>query len=128
MSHMTTVLLAFVLVTLTIYFVPFLTYGLASIFWGLEIPEGASPARFLASVLISKIGTAIAFVWLFYAARDVLAGQWLLYAGIWWVMFILGEIGQAIGPNYSWKEAVLGAIAETIYLPLAAWLTDWLIG
>lgn len=128
MIQMTTVLLAFVLVTLTIYFVPFLTYGLASIFGGLEPPEGVSPARFLASVFISKVGTAATFVLLFYVARESLAGQWLLYAGIWWVMFILGEIGQAIGPNYSWKEAVLGAIAETIYLPLAAWLTNWLIG
>jgi hypothetical protein len=43
-------------------------------------------------------------------------------------MFVFGEIGQSIGPNYSWKEAVAGVISETVYLPLSAWLVDWLIG
>lgn len=33
----------------------------------------------------------------------------------------------AIGPNYSWKEAVAGMIAETIYAPLSAYATNWLI-
>jgi hypothetical protein len=43
-------------------------------------------------------------------------------------MFIIGEIGQAISPNYSWKEALAGIISETIYLPLSALVTQWLIG
>jgi hypothetical protein len=43
-------------------------------------------------------------------------------------MFVIGEVGQAIGPNYSWKEAVAGAISETVYFPLAAFVTNWLIG
>lgn len=43
-------------------------------------------------------------------------------------MFVIGEVGQAIGPNYGWKEAVAGVISETVYLPLSAWLVDWLLG
>ena len=43
-------------------------------------------------------------------------------------MFIIGEIGQAIGPKYSWTEAIAGIISETVYFPLSAYVTNWLIG
>lgn len=122
------VILSIVLVLAIIYTVPFLVYGLASVVAGVKPPAGVSPAQFLVSVLVSKIGTAIAFVLIFYLARGSLSGQWLLYAFVWWLMFVIGEIGQAIGPNYSWKEAVAGVISETVYLPLSACLIDWLIG
>lgn len=122
------VLFSFVLVLAIIYIVPFLVYGLASVLAGLKTPEGASPARFLVSVLVSKVGTAIAFVLIFYIARNSLSGQWFPYAVIWWFMFIFSEIGQAIGPNYSWKAAMAGVISETVYLPLSAYVTNWLIG
>jgi hypothetical protein len=111
-----------------IYVVPFLVYGLGSVIVGLMTPEGASSAKFLLSVLVTKLGTAIAFVLLFYFARSSLSGQWLLYAFLWWLMFVVGEIGQTIGPNYSWKEAITGMISETIYLPFSAYLTNWLVG
>jgi hypothetical protein len=122
------IILSIVLVLVVIYVVPFLVYGLGSAIAGLKPPEGASPARFLISVLVTKIGTAITFVLLFYFARSALSGQWLLYAFVWWLMFVIGEIGQTIGPNYSWKEAIAGIISETVYLPLSAYLTNWLIG
>ncbi len=122
------VILSIVLVLAIIYIVPILIYGLASVVAGLKTPEGASPAQFLISVLVSKIGTAIAFVLIFYFARSSLSGQWILYAFIWWLMFAIGEVGQAIGPNYSWKEAIAGILSETIYLPLSAYVTNWLIG
>jgi hypothetical protein len=51
-----------------------------------------------------------------------------VYALLWWVMFVVGEIGQAIGPDYTWKEAIAGMISETIYVPLAAYVTRWLLG
>ena len=35
-------------------------------------------------------------------------------------MFAIVEIGQAIGPNYSKKEAVAGIISEFIYFPVSA--------
>lgn len=124
---MTKVILSMILVLAIIYIVPIVVYGLASAVAGLKTPEGASPAQFLISVLVSKIGTAIAFVLIFYFARNSLSGQWLLYAFIWWLMFVLGEIGQAIGPNYSWKEAIAGMISETLYLPLSAYVAHWLI-
>ncbi len=125
---MTKVILSIVVVLTVIYIVPFLVYGLDSAVAGLKPPEGASPAQFLLSVLVSKFGTAIAFALLFYFARSSLSGRWLLYAFIWWLMFVFGEIGQAIGPNYTWKEAIAGVISETVYLPLSAYLTHWLIG
>jgi len=125
---MAKVILSTVLVLAIIYIVPFLVYGLASVVTDLKPPEGASPARFLISVLVSKVGTAIAFVLIFYFARSSLSGQWFLYAVIWWLMFIIGEIGQAIGPNYSWKAALAGIISETVYVPLSAYATNWLIG
>jgi hypothetical protein len=124
---MENVMLSIVLVLAIIYLVPFLVYGLGSAVAGLRTPAGVSPKQFLISVLVSKIGTALAFVLIFYLARSALVGQWLLYAFVWWLMFVIGEIGQAIGPNYGWKEAVAGAISETLYLPLSAWLIDWLL-
>ena len=124
---MINVILGVFFVLAIIYIVPFLIYGLASVMAGLKSPEGASPARFLVSVLISKIGTAITFVLIFFFARNSLSGQWMLYAFLWWLMFVMGEIGQTIGPNYTWKEAIAGILSETIYLPLSAYITNWLI-
>ena len=120
--------LSVLLVLAVIYAVPFVVYGLASVVVGLKTPEGASPARFLTGVLVSKVGTALAFVLIFYVACDALSGQWLLYAFFWWLMFAFDEIGQAIGPKYSVQEAVAGVVSETIYLPLSAYATHWLIG
>jgi hypothetical protein len=122
------VILSIVLVLAIIYIVPILVYGFASVEADLKLPEGASPVQFLISVLVSKIGAAIAFVLIFHFARNSLSGKWLLYAFIWWIMFIIGEIGQAIIPNYTWKEAIAGIISETIYLPLSAYLTNRLLG
>jgi hypothetical protein len=122
------VILSILLVLAIIYIVPFLIYGLGSVVAGLKTPAGVSPMQFLLSVLVTKTGTAIAFVLVFYLARSSLSGQWLLYAAIWWLMFVFGEIGQVIGSHYSWKEAVAGVISETIYLPFSAWLVDWLMG
>jgi hypothetical protein len=127
-ASMKKVILSMVFVLVIIYIVPILVYGLASDAAGLKTPEGASPVQFLISVLVSKIGTAIAFVLIFYFARKSLSGQWLLYAFIWWLMFAIGEVGQAIGPNYTWKEAIAGVISETVYFPLSAYLTNRLIG
>jgi hypothetical protein len=124
---MAKVILSTVLVLVIIYIVPFLVYGLASVVTDLKPPAGASPARFLISVLVSKVGTAIAFVLIFYFARSSLSGQWFLYAVIWWLMFIIGEIGQAIGPDYSWPEAIAGVLSETIYLPLSGLILRWLL-
>lgn len=124
---MVNVAFALLLVLITIYIVPIIVYGAFSALFGLKTPEGASPSRFLLSVLVSKIGTAIAFVLLFYFAREVFDSQWLLYAGIWWVMFVLGEIGQTIGPNYFKKEAIAGVVSETVYLPISAYLVSWVI-
>ena len=123
---MTKILLSIILVLAIIYIVPFVVYAIFSTVAGLKTPEG-SPLMFLLSVFVSKIGTAIAFVLIFYFARNSLSGHWFLYAFIWWLMFAIGEVGQTIGPNYSWKEAVAGVISETIYLPFSAYIVNWLI-
>lgn len=120
--------LAVALVLVIIYAVPFLVYGLLSAVVDMKLPGDASPALFLASVFVSKLGTALAFVLIFFVARGSLSGQWFVYALLWWIMFSVGEIGQAIGPDYTWIEAIAGMVSETIYLPLAAYVTSWLLG
>ncbi len=122
------ILLSTILVLVVIYIVPFIVYGLFSTLIGAKMPEGVSPTMFLLSVFVSKLGTAIAFVLIFYFARNSLSGHWLLYAFIWWLMLVIDEVGQTIGPNYSWREAVAGVISETIYFPLSAYIVSLLIG
>ena len=111
------------LILAIIYVVPFVVYGTFSALAGLKPPAGVSPAQFLVSVLVSKVGTAVGFVLIFYVARMSLGGRWILYAFLWWVMFVVGEVGQTLGPNYSWKEAIAGIVSETIYFPIAAYAT-----
>ena len=124
---MTKIILSIILVLAVIYIIPIVVYGIFSSLIGAKMPEGVSPAMFLFSVLVSKIGTAIAFVLIFYFARNVFGEHWLLYAFIWWLMLAIGEVGQAIGPNYSWKEAVAGVISEAAYFPLSAYIVHWLL-
>ncbi len=118
--------LAVALVWAVIFIVPMLVYGAFSAVTGMQTP-GGSPVLFLAGTAVSKLGTAIAFVAIFYLAREVIGGQWLLYAGIWWLMFIIGEAGQAITPDYSVEEAIAGAISETIYFPVSGLIVSWFI-
>lgn len=113
--------LGFLLVLAVIYAVPFVVYGTLSALGWVGKPKG-SPSAFLLSILVSKTGTSIAFVLLLYFSRGALGGNWLFYALVWWIMFVFGEIGQAVGPNYSWKEAVAGIVSETVYFPLSAYL------
>jgi hypothetical protein len=112
------VALAVGLVFLIIFIVPVLVYGVLSRVTGLQ-PPGDDPMAFLAGVALSKLGTALAFVGIWALGREVLGPNWMLYVALWWVMFVLGEVGQAIGPDYSWSEAIAGVVSETIYLPLS---------
>ncbi len=113
-----------VLVLVIIFIVPILVYGTVSSVTGMQVP-GGSAISFLGGVLVSKIGTASAFVALFYIARDKFADHWLQYAFVWWIMFAFGEIGQAIGEEYSWQEALAGIVSEAIYFPLASYVCVW---
>jgi len=106
----------------------FLTYGLLGSAVGLQAPQDVSPAAMFLSVFIMKLGHAIVFVLLFYFARGSLKGRWLLYASLWWLMFAMNEAGQAMGPGYSWTEALLGILAETIYFPVSAVVTNRMVG
>ena len=118
--------LAGILVLVVIYIVPILVYGALASIWGMAVPQG-SVALFLTGILVSKAGTAAAFVGLYALARPLLGRRWLPYAALWYAMFILGEIGQAMGPGYTWREAVAGGISETVYVPLSAWIAARLI-
>ena len=120
------VLLAFIAVYVIVTFVPLPVYMLFSRFAGLEQP--ANPGEFFISVLIQKLGTTIGFVFLYLVASDIFATQWLVYALIWFAMYTVIEIGQAYGPQYSWKEGVAGIIAEAIYFPLAGFIMVQIIG
>ena len=120
-------LLAAALVWAVIFVVPVVVYGAFSTLTGLQ-PSGGSPVRFFVGTAVSKLGTAIAFVGIYYIARETIGPQWLLYAGLWWLMFVVGEVGQALTPTYSWQEALAGAISETIYFPLSGLALVWLLG
>jgi hypothetical protein len=120
-------LLAIAIVLAIFFGVAFAVYGPVAAFAGLKPPSAAAPLVFLSGVLVVKAGHAIAFVLLFELAGSF-RRRWLTYAFIWWVMFTLGEIGQAIGFVYSWTDALCGVVAETIYFPLAAFATSRLIG
>ena len=120
-------LLAIGLVAVVIFIVPIVIYGTFSQFGLAQIPGGA-PASFLAGVLVSKIGTAIAFVLFFTLAPTELGQNWVLYALIWWLMYAIGEIGQAIGPDYPLSEAIAGIISEAVYFPLSAYLLHRMMG
>jgi hypothetical protein len=120
-------LIAIGLVTAIIFIVPVVVYGAFSHFGLAQIP-GGSPAPFLVGVLVSKIGTAIAFVLFFALAPTELGRSWMLYALIWWVMFALGEIGQVIGPDYPLSEAFAGIISEAVYFPLSAYMLHRIFG
>ena len=122
------VVLNVVVVCVIMFVTAFLVYGAFSAAIGLQPPEEVSPARFLFGVLVVKIGHALAFVLLFYLALQVFLRHWVLYAFIWWFMFALSEVGEAIGTEYSWTVAILGIIAEAIYFPLAALATKSLLG
>lgn len=115
------------LVLLVIFSVPMIVYGIASAVGWLNLPEGASPAEFLLGVAISKAGTALTFVGLFFIARSIWRERWWLYAALWWLLFFFGEVGQAVGPGYSWQEAVAGILSEAIYIPVSAWITHRLL-
>ena len=101
------IVFAILLVLLAIYLVPFIVYGVASAFGSLRPPETSSPARFLLGVLITKVGTAVAFVIIFSASRNVWGSQWLVYALVWFLMFALSEVGEAVAGRTSLIEAVL---------------------
>lgn len=116
-------LVAILVVLAVIFVVPFLVYSLLSILTALEPPAEGSPSKFLLGILVSKAGTAISFVLIFRISQGPLQGRWLLYGSLWFVMFSVGEIGQAIGPGYSWSEAAGGIVSEAIYCPLSAYLT-----
>lgn len=119
---MTRLLIAAVAVFAIIFSVPIVTYGFFQTYGGAAMPEGARPAVFLSGVAVSKAGTAIAFTGIYALARSAAADRWLHYSALWWLMFVMGEIGQALGSGYSWPNAVAGIVSESIYLPLAAFL------
>ncbi|WP_309668343.1 hypothetical protein [Tabrizicola sp.] len=118
--------LAVGLVFLTLFVVPVLVYGILSRVTGLQ-PPGDDPMAFLAGVAVSKLGTALAFVGLWALGREAFGTQWMLYVGLWWVMFVFGEVGQAIGPDYSWSEAIAGIVSETVYLPISGLIVTRLL-
>lgn len=118
--------LAVLAVFLTLFLVPILVYGAQSQLTGLQ-PPGDDPFAFLSGVAVSKLGTAVAFVGIWLLSRDSLAPQLWTYVALWWVMFVIGEVGQAIGPTYSWPEALGGILSETIYLPVSGLLLRWML-
>lgn len=121
MKHKT--LLAIIAVLAVIFIVPFLVYSVFSLVTGIGPPTEGSVPGFLVGILVSKTGTAIVFVLLFRLAYASFRGRWFIYGTLWFIMFSIGEIGQAIAPGYTWPEAAAGIISEAFYCPLSAYIT-----
>ncbi len=112
---------AAVLATLTIMFiVPAPVYGVFTAAGASVLPDQSVNPNILTSILVIKIGFALAFVLLFRLCAPALDGRWGSYASTWWLMFALLEIGKAIGPGYSAMEAFAGVVSEALYCPLSA--------
>ena len=120
--------LAAVAVLAIIYVVPLLIYGAASTLGWLKLPTQSSPQAFLFGVLITKVGTTAAFVFILLLSGEVWGGRWLLYGLIWFAMFSASELGDAIAGRSSWAEAMLGVISEAIYAPAAALAAHQILG
>jgi len=112
--------LAILAVLAIIFVVPLAVYGAASGLGWVKLPQDSSPRTFMVGVLVTKAGTAAAFVVLLQVGGSAWVGRWLLYAAIWFVMFAASEIGDAVAGRSSWPEAALGVVAEAIYVPLSA--------
>ncbi len=65
------------------------------------------------------MGTSFGFVVIYYLGKANFESNWLIYSLVWVGMFAIVEVGQALIPNYSKKEALAGIISEVIYFPLA---------
>lgn len=118
---------AILMVLLVIYVVPFLVYGGASVVSGLQPPAVASPGMFLLGVLVTKLGTAIAFVLIFSLSAAVWGPRWIQYALVWFTMFALSEVGETLSGRTTAIEAALGIASEAVYAPLAALITSRLL-
>jgi len=112
--------LAIAAVLAIIFVVPLVIYAIGSALRLVDIPQDASPKRFLLGVLLTKLGTAGAFVLLLRLGESALAGRWLLYALIWFAMFATSEIGDAVSGRSTRQESTLGVLSEAVYAPAAA--------
>lgn len=124
---MTKVVLTVLLTVLIMHIGAFVGYGTFSAIVDLEPPEGASPATIFLSVFLQKTGHALAFVLIFYVGRRSLSDRWLAYASMWWLMFVLDEVGMAIGPWQSWQDALAGILSETLYFPASGFVVARLL-
>lgn len=114
--------IAFVLVLAAIYGVPVIVYGVASRFVAVAPPANVSPGRFMAGVLVTKAGTAAAFVGLYAMTATLWNDRWIIYATLWFVVFAASELGDLIAKRTTRNEAMLGIAAEAVYSPLSAWI------
>jgi hypothetical protein len=118
---MFTVALAVLVVLAILYLTPLVFYGVGSRFIEMPSPDRVGPQRFLLGILVTKLGTAIAFVVLFWLSRAVWAARWLLYSLVWFIMFAASELGDRISGRATAPEALLGVFSEAVYAPLSAW-------
>jgi len=121
-------MLATAAVLAIIYVVPLVVYGSASALGWLKAPTESSPAAFLSGILVTKLGTAVAFVLILQLSGATWADRWLLYGLVWLAMFAASELGDAISGRSSWREAGLGILSEIIYAPAAAFAAHGILG
>lgn len=103
------------------FIVPFPFYAGFEALGLVRMPGDGSPGEFMAGVVLMKLGIALGFVLLYRGGAPAWQGRLRQYAGIWWVMYAIIELGQMLGPDDGPGEALAGVLAEAVYFPLSAW-------
>jgi hypothetical protein len=110
-----------------IFIIPFILYGIFSAFKIIETPKQDNAKNFMYNIIVTKIGTSLLFVLLFYYINLYLPDFWLIYGMIWVISAAIGELGDTFKPNYTFKEAIIGIMSELIYFPLSAVILDFIL-
>jgi hypothetical protein len=118
------IILSVVVTLVIIFLVPVIVYGLFSKYLGVQEPE--NKRSFFTGVFIQKLGTSMGFVLLYFLGSSQIDRSWLIYSLVWFLMFVLSEVGQVHLSRYSKREMLAGILSELIYFPLAGWAVSLL--
>lgn len=123
------IVLSMILVLTIMYFTPFIVYSTFTLTAGLKPPVNKSPLMFILGIVVSKLGITSVFVLIYFLTKPLFLENymWLTYGILWWVLFVTDEVGKAIGPNYTWKEAMAGIVSHSITVPLSVLVVTWLL-
>lgn len=102
------------------FVIPLVVYGAASRWTKLDTPTRLPLRQFMATVALEKAGVAVTFVGVMGLAGEPVRNAWAGYAALWFVMFAVTEVTEALRHNQGVAEAAAGVASELLYFPLAS--------